>query len=231
MKFLQSIFIISMSHTILIERQLRLKRIFDVVLAIVLIFLALPIMLFLASTSLFLMGRPVIFKHTRPGKDEVPFSLLKFRTMTDKRDANGVLLNNEERITKYGLFLRKSSLDEIPSLFNVLIGDMSFVGPRPLLMRYLPYYTEEQKERHKVRPGVTGLAQANGRNSLSWEEKFEYDIEYVRNITFAGDLKIILKTIKTVLSGIGVTDNVVSVGMQPLDEYLKESRGVANGEP
>ena len=141
------------------------------------------------------LGSPVIFKQERPGKDEKIFRLYKFRTMTDERDENGDLLPDEIRLTKFGKFLRKTSLDELPEAINIFKGDMSVVGPRPLLVEYLPRYNERQKHRHDARPGLSGLAQINGRNACSWEEKFEYDIQYVNKITFIGDFKIVFKTV------------------------------------
>lgn len=141
------------------------------------------------------LGSPVLFKQDRPGKDEKIFKLCKFRSMTDERDENGELLPDEVRLTKFGKFLRKSSLDELPEAINILKGDMSVVGPRPLLVEYLPRYNAHQKRRHEVRPGLTGLAQIMGRNACTWEEKFDYDVKYVNKITFAGDFKIVFKTI------------------------------------
>lgn len=141
------------------------------------------------------LGRPIIFKQARPGKDGKIFHLYKFRTMTNEKDKNGELLSDDVRLTKFGRFLRKTSLDELPEAFNILKGDMSVVGPRPLAVQYLPYYNEEEKHRHDVLPGLTGLAQVNGRNSLSWEEKFRIDNEYVSKITFIGDLKIVFNTV------------------------------------
>lgn len=141
------------------------------------------------------LGSPVLFKQDRPGKDEKIFTLYKFRTMTDKRDNNGDLLPDEMRLTSFGNLLRRLSLDELPEALNIFKGDMSVVGPRPLLVEYLPRYNEHQKRRHEVRPGLTGLAQVNGRNTCTWEEKFEYDIRYVDKITFWGDLKIVFSTI------------------------------------
>lgn len=141
------------------------------------------------------LGSPVIFKQERPGKDEKIFKLYKFRTMTDERDENGELLPDEIRLTKFGKFLRKSSLDELPEAVNIFKGEMSVVGPRPLLVEYLPRYNEKQKHRHDVRPGLTGLAQISGRNACSWDEKFEYDIQYLKKITFIGDVKIVFKTV------------------------------------
>ena len=142
------------------------------------------------------LGSPILFSQERPGKDEKIFKLYKFRTMTDEKDENGKLLPDEMRLTRFGKMLRATSLDEIPEVFNIIKGDMSVVGPRPLLVKYLPLYSEEQKHRHDVRPGLSGHAQVNGRNSVSWEEKFKLDVEYVYNITFLGDLKIIFCTVR-----------------------------------
>lgn len=141
------------------------------------------------------LGSPVLFTQDRPGKDEKIFKLYKFRTMTDARDENGNLLPDDVRLTKFGRLLRSTSLDELPEVFNILKGDMSIIGPRPLLVKYLPLYNEEQKRRHEVRPGLSGYAQVNGRNSVSWEEKFRMDVEYVDHVTFVGDVKIILGTV------------------------------------
>lgn len=142
------------------------------------------------------LGSPILFTQERPGKNEKIFKLYKFRTMTDEKDENGKLLPDEMRLTRFGKMLRATSLDEIPEVFNIIKGDMSVVGPRPLLVKYLPLYSEEQKHRHDVRPGLSGHAQVNGRNSVSWEEKFKLDVEYVYNITFLGDLKIIFCTVR-----------------------------------
>ena len=141
------------------------------------------------------LGSPVLFTQDRPGKDEKIFKLYKFRTMTDARDENGNLLPDDVRLTKFGKLLRSTSLDELPEVFNILKGDMSIIGPRPLLVKYLPLYNEEQKRRHEVRPGLSGYAQVNGRNSVSWEDKFRMDVEYVDHVTFVGDVKIILGTV------------------------------------
>ena len=141
------------------------------------------------------LGSPVLFTQERPGKDEKIFKLYKFRTMTDARDEKGNLLSDDVRLTKFGKLLRSTSLDELPEVFNILKGDMSIIGPRPLLVKYLPLYNEEQKRRHEVRPGLSGYAQVNGRNSVSWEEKFRMDVEYVDHVTFMGDVKIILGTV------------------------------------
>ena len=141
------------------------------------------------------LGSPVIFKQKRPGKDEKIFTMYKFRTMTDERDENGEMLPDGVRLTKFGKMLRSTSLDELPELFNIIKGDMSIIGPRPLLVQYLPLYNEKQKRRHEVRPGLSGLAQVNGRNAITWDEKFNYDVEYVEKVSFALDVRIVLRTI------------------------------------
>ena len=151
------------------------------------------------------LGSPVLFTQERPGKDEKIFKLYKFRTMTDERDANGELLPDDVRLTKFGRLLRSTSLDELPEAFNILKGDMSVIGPRPLLVKYLPLYNEEQRRRHDVRPGLSGLAQVNGRNTVTWEQKFAYDVAYVERITFLGDVKIILDTVKVALKREGIS--------------------------
>ncbi|MEH2944992.1 sugar transferase [Lachnospiraceae bacterium KK002] len=180
------------------------KRWIDFVLSFLAIVVLSPVFLIVSILVRKQLGRPVIFKQKRPGKNEKIFEMYKFRTMTDSRDSKGNLLPDEKRLTSFGKKLRSTSLDELPELFNILKGDMSIVGPRPLLVKYLPLYNKRQKKRHKVRPGFTGLAQINGRNAISWEEKFEWDVRYVENITFMGDLKIILKTVKTVLNHEGI---------------------------
>jgi len=159
------------------------------------------------------LGSPIIFKQERPGRDGKIFTLYKFRTMTDKRDERGELLPDSERLTKFGKLLRSTSIDELPELVNILKGDMSIVGPRPLLVKYLPLYTAEQMRRHEARPGITGYAQANGRNAISWEKKFEYDVEYVDNVSFALDVKILFKTVFSVLRREGI-DSGSSVTME-----------------
>ena len=151
------------------------------------------------------LGSPVLFTQERPGKNEKIFKLYKFRTMTDDRDENGELLPDEVRLTKFGKTLRSTSLDELPELFNILKGDMSLVGPRPLLVQYLPLYNEEQHHRHDVRPGMTGWAQVNGRNAISWEEKFKYDVEYERNCTFGMDARIFFSTFKVLFTRSGIS--------------------------
>lgn len=183
------------------------KRILDFIFAIVLFIITLPILLVIGMLVGIYLGFPIIFKQKRPGKDEKEFTLYKFRTMTDAKDENGELLPDDKRLTKFGLFLRSTSLDELPELINIIKGDMSFVGPRPLLTEYLDLYNEEQRHRHDVRPGLTGLAQVNGRNLLGWEERFNYDIEYVKNINFSEDIKIIFKTIFLVVTRKGVSSS------------------------
>ena len=150
------------------------------------------------------LGTPVIFSQDRPGKDEKVFKLYKFRSMTDERGADGELLPDEVRLTKFGQFLRSTSLDELPELFNIVKGDMAIVGPRPLLIKYLPRYNDNQKRRHEVRPGLTGLAQIHGRNSATWEDRFDWDVKYVDGISFVQDAMIILKTVKSVLAKVGI---------------------------
>ena len=176
-----------------------IKRIFDVVLSGVAIVVLSPVILATACLVRIKLGSPVIFKQDRPGKDEKLFKLFKFRTMTDWRDENGDLLPDEVRLTRFGRILRTTSLDELPELINIFRGDMSIVGPRPLLVRYLPFYKQEERVRHSVRPGLTGLAQVNGRNNLGWDDRLAHDVKYVKNITFIGDMTIILQTIGKVL--------------------------------
>ncbi len=172
-----------------------IKRAFDIVCALAAIIVFSWLYIIVAVLVRVKLGSPILFKQDRPGKDEKIFKLYKFRTMTDKKDENGNLLPDDVRLTKFGRLLRKTSLDELPEAFNILKGDMSVVGPRPLLVEYLPYYTEEERMRHTMRPGLTGLVQVSGRNALTWEEKFAYDIEYVKKPTFGGDIKIIYKTV------------------------------------
>lgn len=180
------------------------KRPLDFLMALIGLVVLSPLMLAIAIMVSVKLGRPVIFKQLRPGLNERIFTLYKFRTMTDECDENGELLPDEQRLTPFGTWLRSTSLDELPQLWNILKGDMSFVGPRPLLVEYLPLYNEQQRRRHIVRPGLTGLAQVSGRNAVSWEEKFLLDIEYINNITFWGDLAILAKTVLAVLRREGI---------------------------
>lgn len=187
------------------------KRIVDIVCSAAAILLLSWLYVIVAVLVKVKLGSPVLFSQARPGKDEKVFKLYKFRTMTDERDEDGNLLPDEVRLTEFGKMLRASSLDELPELFNILKGDMSIIGPRPLLVSYLPWYTEEEKHRHDVRPGLSGLAQVNGRNYVDWDRRLQFDIEYVEKITFIGDVKIILTTIGKILkkSDVAVvTDNI-----------------------
>jgi len=181
------------------------KRLFDLVVASLLLLLCSPLILILSLVSLVAIGSPIIFSQLRPGKGCVPFKMYKFRTMLDIKDEYGVLLPDSQRIFRYGQFLRSSSLDELPGLWNVVKGDMSLVGPRPLLVEYLPLYNDFQLRRHEVRPGITGWAQVNGRNTISWENKFKYDIWYVENQSFLLDVKIIWLTMKKVIAREGIS--------------------------
>ncbi len=196
------------------------KRPMDFLLALIAIVLLSPVMLIIAILVRIKLGKPILFKQERPGLNEEIFTIYKFRTMSDEKDENGEYLPDSQRLTKFGKTLRSLSLDELPELFNIIKGEMSFVGPRPLSVLYLPLYRGEERLRHSVRPGLTGLAQINGRNTLNWEERFAYDIEYVKNITFLTDIKILFKTIFKVFKNDGVvvsgTGKVID-----FDEYRK----------
>ena len=181
-----------------------IKRILDFILSLIALIVLSPVLLVVAILVRIKLGSPIIFKQQRPGKDEKIFTLYKFRTMTDKKDENGELLPDEERLTKFGKMLRSTSLDELPELINMLKGDMAVVGPRPLLVKYLPLYNEHQARRHEVRPGFTGYAQGHGRNAITWEDKFDKDVYYVDHVSFLGDWKIIFQTVKTVLKREGI---------------------------
>lgn len=182
-----------------------IKRILDIISSLLAIIILSPLLAVTAVLVKTKLGSPVLFKQERPGKDEKIFTLMKFRTMTDERDENGELLPDEVRLTKFGKFLRSTSIDELPELFNILKGDMSVIGPRPLLVEYIPRYNEHQHRRHEVRPGLSGWAQVNGRNSISWEEKFDLDVEYVDNYSFATDVKILFMTVLNVLKKEGIS--------------------------
>lgn len=182
-----------------------IKRAIDFLLALIGGILLLPLMGIVALLVRTKLGSPVIFKQERPGKNEKIFALYKFRTMTDARDENGELLPDDIRLTRFGKVLRSTSLDELPELWNIIKGDMAIVGPRPLLVRYLPLYNEIQRHRHDVRPGFTGLAQVNGRNAISWEEKFNWDVKYVKSVSFWLDVKIFFKTIAIVFKRDGIS--------------------------
>ncbi|MDN0069537.1 sugar transferase [Collinsella ihumii] len=171
------------------------------------------------------LGSPVLFTQDRPGKDGKVFKLYKFRSMTDERDENGELLPDDVRLTSFGKKLRSTSLDELPELFNILKGDMAVVGPRPLLVRYLPLYNNHQARRHEVRPGLTGLAQVHGRNAITWEDKFDWDVRYIDNVTFLGDWQIILNTVFSVLKREGIT----SAASETMEEFRGGGRDVATG--
>ncbi len=200
------------------------KRPMDFVLALCAIIVLSPVFLIVALLVKINLGSPVIFKQQRPGLNEKIFTLYKFRTMTDERDENGELLPDSVRLTRFGKFLRSTSLDELPELFNILKGDMSFIGPRPLLVQYLPLYNDYQKRRHGMRPGLSGLAQVSGRNSLSWEEKFNLDVEYVDNVNFIEDLRILILTIIKALKREGINSDKAAT-MEPFKGTVKDSVG------
>ncbi len=201
-----------------------MKRLMDVVLTLVAMIVLSPVILALAILVRRKLGSPVLFRQVRPGLHGRPFEMIKFRTMTDARDARGQLLSDSERLTPFGSWLRKTSLDELPELWNVLKGDMSLVGPRPLLMQYLELYTPEQARRHEVRPGVTGWAQINGRNAISWDEKFKLDVWYVDNRSLLLDLKILVATVRKVLGSSGI--NAPGEATMPVFEGARDQSSV-----
>ena len=206
-----------------------IKRFLDIFFSGLFIILLLPMYLLLAVIVRINMGSPVIFKQERPGLDEKIFSLIKFRTMSDKKGPDGRLLPDEERLTAFGKALRRTSLDELPELFNILKGDMSFVGPRPLLVRYLPFYTEEERKRHSVRPGLTGLAQVNGRDALVWEKRFKMDIFYAEHQSFLFDLGIIIMTAFKILKKADILDGNEQT-LPDFDVYRRGQAGVKKSE-
>lgn len=205
-----------------------IKRPLDCFLAACALIVLSPVLLITAILVKIELGSPVLFKQERPGKDERIFKLYKFRTMTDGIDENGEPLPDEIRLTKFGRTLRSTSLDELPELLNIVQGDMAVVGPRPLLVKYLPYYTEEQHKRHSVRPGLTGYAQVHGRNTVNWDEKFAMDVKYVSHITFFGDVKIIFQTIGKVFKREGISSET-SATMEDFREYCSSIGRVSEG--
>lgn len=200
-----------------------IKRILDLILSLMALIVLMPLMIIIGILVRINLGSPIIFKQKRLGKNEKIFTLYKFRTMTDKRDIDGNLLPDEYRLTKFGKFLRSTSLDELPELINIIKGDMAIVGPRPLLVEYLPYYTEEEKHRHDVRPGLTGLAQVNGRNLLEWDERLKKDLEYINSISVKNDLFIIFRTIINVIKrkdiAVGREHNMLSLNKEREYKY------------
>ena len=197
------------------------KRFLDIIVSLTFILCFWWLYVVIAILVRIKLGSPILFKQDRPGQNEKIFKMYKFRTMIDAKDGLGILLPDSERLTSFGKFLRSTSLDEIPELWNVLKGEMSLVGPRPLMPKYLAYYTEEEKKRHNVRPGVTGWAQVNGRNSLTWEDKFRYDLEYVNSVSFWFDLKIVFITIKKVFKRQDISDFSDENKEIDFDEYRR----------
>lgn len=201
-----------------------IKRILDFFLSLCALIVLSPLLLILIILGAIFMGGNPFFTQQRPGKDEKIFKLIKFRTMDNRKDKEGNLLPDNVRLNKYGRILRSTSLDELPELFNILVGDMSIIGPRPLLVRYLERYNEEQHHRHDVRPGLTGYAQAHGRNAVTWEDKFAMDVWYTKNITFLGDVKILWDTVMTVLK----RDGISSETSETMEEFMGTPVGVAS---
>lgn len=207
-----------------------IKRPMDFILSLMAIIALSPVLIIVALLVRFMLGSPVLFKQKRPGLNEKIFTMYKFRTMTDEKDYNGELLPDSVRLTKFGRILRSTSLDELPELFNILKGDMSLVGPRPLAIQYLPYYTDTERTRHCVRPGLSGLAQINGRNTAAWEERFNNDINYIKKITFIGDLNIIIKTLLKAIKRSDIGERGVDA---PVDFHIyrqEMSKGEENNE-
>ena len=202
------------------------KRAIDLVLSLLLLVLFWWVLAIVAILVRVKLGSPVLFKQPRPGKDEKSFNLYKFRTMTDERDAEGNLLPDDVRLTKFGKALRATSLDELPEVFNIIKGEMAIIGPRPLLVKYLPRYNADQHRRHDARPGLTGLAQVNGRNSISWDEKFRYDVEYVDNISFGLDVSIFFRTILAALPRSGISAEGEATMPEFMGDERKESQNV-----
>lgn len=199
-----------------------IKRPLDFTCALLAAILLFPVMLLVAALVRIKLGKPVLFIQERPGKDEKIFKLYKFRTMTDRCDENGKILPDSERLTKFGALLRSTSLDELPEMFNIIKGDMAIVGPRPLLVQYLPYYTEMEKHRHDVRPGLSGLAQVNGRNLLKWDKRLAFDVKYINKITFWGDVKIVFATFFKV-----ILRNDIAADTDVVETYLDQERSQA----
>lgn len=206
-----------------------IKRTLDLILSLMALIVLMPLMIIIGILVRINLGSPIIFKQKRPGKNEKIFTLYKFRTMTDKRDIDGNLLPDEYRLTKFGKFLRSTSLDELPELINIIKGDMAIVGPRPQLIKDMLFMTKEQRRRHSVRQGLTGLAQINGRNNITWEEKLEYDLRYIENITFVEDTKIILKTILKVFKRDDINTNGMDTA-EDLCDYLLRTNKITEKE-
>ena len=198
-----------------------IKRPLDFLLALLALIILSPIMIITMLLVMIMLGTPILFTQERPGRGEKIFKIYKFRTMTNKKDSDGNLLPDADRLTKFGKFLRSTSLDELPELINIVKGDMAIVGPRPLLTQYLPYYREYERERHAIRPGLTGWAQVNGRNYLMWDERIALDVEYARHISFIGDLKIVFLTVVKVLKRSDVAEKRIT----PLDQARKDEKG------
>ena len=209
--------------------ELKYKRLLDIILSLLGLVIFSPVMLVVAVLVRKKLGKPVIFAQLRPGLNEKIFKMYKFRTMTDERDANGTLLSDEKRLTPFGKFLRSSSLDELPELFNVLKGEMSLVGPRPQLVKDMLFMTPEQRLRHTVMPGITGLAQVNGRNNITWENKFRYDLIYIKEVSFFNDMKILFQTLYKVIKKDGVSTEGMETA-EDLGDYLLRKGMISQSE-